>query len=58
MSESLFRFARILRVALLAGRIAFRNKLIARGCGLLFIAVGYIVDVKSRLGGEISCSWC
>lgn len=36
-----------LGVALLAGRIAFRNKLVARGRGLLFVIVGYVVDRRA-----------
>ena len=36
-----------LGVALLAGRIAFRNKLVARGRGLLFVVVGYVVDRRA-----------
>lgn len=36
-----------LRIALLAGRIAFRNKLVARGRGLLFVVVGYVVDRRA-----------
>ena len=37
----------VLGIALLAGRIAFRNKLVARGCGLLFVVVGYVVDRRA-----------
>ena len=37
----------VLGIALLAGRIAFRNKLVARGCGLLLVVVGYVVDRRA-----------
>ena len=37
----------VLGIALFAGRIAFRNKLIARGCGLLLVVVSYIVDRRA-----------
>ena len=37
----------VLGIALLAGRIAFRNKLVARGRGLLLVVVGYVVDRRA-----------
>lgn len=43
----LFFALAFLGVALFAGRIAFRNKLIARGRGLLLVVVGYVVDRRA-----------
>ena len=42
-----------LGIALFAGRIAFRNKLVARGCGLLFVIVGYVVDRRAGRAMEL-----
>ena len=42
-----------LGVTLFAGRIAFRNKLVARGCGLLFVIVGYVVDRRAGRAMEL-----
>ena len=47
----LFRIS--LRVTLFAGRIAFRNKLVAGGCGLLFVIVGYVVDRRACRAMEL-----
>ena len=46
-------YACVLRVALFAGRIAFRNKLVASGCGLLLVVVGYVVDRRARRAMEL-----
>lgn len=46
-SHAVVSRACVLGVALLAGRIAFRNKLVARGRGLLLVVVGYVIDRRA-----------